>query len=53
VVAQAVQAMAKIEESVGENAATAKTLEHQAKAMDQRVSFFKLEGATSSRAAAA
>jgi len=27
---------------VEENAATAKTLEHQAKAMDQRVSFFKV-----------
>jgi methyl-accepting chemotaxis protein len=38
---------------VEESAATAKTLEHQAKAMDERVSFFKLEGATSSRAAAA
>jgi methyl-accepting chemotaxis protein len=32
---------------VEENAATAKTLEHQAKAMDERVAFFKLdEGAT-------
>ena len=28
---------------VEENAATAKTLEHQAKAMDERVSFFKLD----------
>jgi methyl-accepting chemotaxis protein len=28
---------------VEENAATAKTLEHQAKAMDQRVSFFKVD----------
>jgi len=28
---------------VEENAATAKTLEHQAKAMDERVAFFKLE----------
>ena len=27
---------------VEENAATAKTLEHQAKAMDERVAFFKL-----------
>ena len=31
---------------VEENAATAKTLELQAKAMDERVSFFKLESAT-------
>jgi len=32
---------------VEENAATAKTLEHQAKAMDERVAFFKIdEGAT-------
>jgi methyl-accepting chemotaxis protein len=30
---------------VEENAATAKTLEHQAKAMDERVAFFKLEEA--------
>jgi methyl-accepting chemotaxis protein len=30
---------------VEENAATAKTLEHQAKAMDERVAFFKLDGA--------
>jgi methyl-accepting chemotaxis protein len=29
---------------VEENAATAKTLEHQAKAMDERVSFFKIGG---------
>ena len=29
---------------VEENAATAKTLEHQAKAMDERVAFFKLDG---------
>ena len=29
---------------VEENAATAKTLEHQAKAMDERVSFFRLDG---------
>jgi methyl-accepting chemotaxis protein len=29
---------------VEENAATAKTLEHQAKAMDERVGFFKLDG---------
>ena len=28
---------------VEENAATAKTLEHQAKAMDERVSFFRLD----------
>ncbi|MBI2716942.1 MAG: methyl-accepting chemotaxis protein, partial [Rhizobiales bacterium] len=28
---------------VEENAATAKTLEHQAKAMDERVAFFKLD----------
>jgi methyl-accepting chemotaxis protein len=38
---------------VEENAATAKTLEHQATAMDERVSFFKLEAATASRASAA
>ena len=31
---------------VEENAATAKTLEHQAKAMDERVAFFKLDNAT-------
>jgi methyl-accepting chemotaxis protein len=30
---------------VEENAATAKTLEHQAKAMDERVSFFKVDSA--------
>jgi methyl-accepting chemotaxis protein len=30
---------------VEENAATAKTLEHQAKAMDERVAFFKLDNA--------
>ena len=30
---------------VEENAATAKTLEHQAKAMDERVAFFKLDSA--------
>jgi methyl-accepting chemotaxis protein len=30
---------------VEENAATAKTLEHQAKAMDERVAFFKLDAA--------
>ena len=30
---------------VEENAATAKTLEHQAKAMDERVAFFQLDGA--------
>jgi methyl-accepting chemotaxis protein len=32
---------------VEENAATAKTLEHQAKAMDERVAFFKLDDAAS------
>jgi methyl-accepting chemotaxis protein len=37
---------------VEENAATAKTLEHQAKAMDERVSFFKLDGAIENRQAA-
>ena len=37
---------------VEENAATAKTLEHQAKAMDERVSFFKLNGTTENRPAA-
>jgi methyl-accepting chemotaxis protein len=37
---------------VEENAATAKTLEHQAKAMDERVSFFKLESAAEERQAA-
>ena len=30
---------------VEENAATAKTLEHQAKNMDERVSFFRLDAA--------
>ena len=30
---------------VEENAATAKTLEHQAKAMDERVAFFQIDGA--------
>jgi methyl-accepting chemotaxis protein len=34
---------------VEENAATAKTLEHQAKAMDERVSFFKLDAAAGDR----
>ncbi len=34
---------------VEENAATAKTLEHQAKAMDERVSFFKLDAAAEAR----
>ena len=29
---------------VEENAATAKTLEHQAKAMDDRVAFFRIDG---------
>ena len=38
---------------VEENAATAKTLEHQAKAMDERVAFFKLDGGAASRASAA
>jgi methyl-accepting chemotaxis protein len=33
---------------VEENAATAKTLEHQAKAMDERVAFFKLDDAAES-----
>ncbi len=33
---------------VEENAATAKTLEHQAKAMDERVAFFKLDGCADS-----
>ena len=37
---------------VEENAATAKTLEHQAKAMDERVSFFKLDAAVEGRPAA-
>ncbi len=37
---------------VEENAATAKTLEHQAKAMDERVSFFKLDDAVGHRHAA-
>ena len=36
---------------VEENAATAKTLEHQAKAMDERVSFFKLDVAAGDRPA--
>jgi len=31
---------------VEENAATAKTLEHQAKAMDERVAFFRLDDNT-------
>jgi len=34
---------------VEENAATAKTLEHQAKAMDERVAFFKLDGAAAAQ----
>jgi len=38
---------------VEENAATAKTLEHQARAMDERVGFFKLEAGATSRASAA
>ncbi len=37
---------------VEENAATAKTLEHQAKAMDERVAFFKLDNAAEDRPAA-
>jgi len=37
---------------VEENAATAKTLEHQAKAMDERVAFFKLAAAAEDRQAA-
>ena len=37
---------------VEENAATAKTLEHQAKAMDERISFFKLNSAVEDRHAA-
>ena len=37
---------------VEENAATAKTLEQQAKAMDERISFFKLDRAIGSRQAA-
>ena len=37
---------------VEENAATAKTLEHQAKAMDERVSFFKLASTAEERQAA-
>ncbi len=35
---------------VEENAATAKTLEHQAKTMDERVAFFRLEGAPAAKA---
>ena len=34
---------------VEENAATAKTLEHQAKAMDERVSFFRVDSGTHDR----
>jgi methyl-accepting chemotaxis protein len=37
---------------VEENAATAKTLEHQAKAMDERVSFFRLDNAAEGEHAA-
>ena len=37
---------------VEENAATAKTLEHQAKAMDERVAFFRLENAAGGEHAA-
>ena len=36
---------------VEENAATAKTLEHQAKAMDERVAFFKLDSSEARHAA--
>jgi hypothetical protein len=38
---------------VEENAATAKTLEHQAKAMDERVAFFKVDNAAAESAAVA
>jgi methyl-accepting chemotaxis protein len=38
---------------VEENAATAKTLEHQAKNMDERVSFFRLDAAAANAAGAA
>ena len=38
---------------VEENAATAKTLEHQAKAMDERVSFFRLGDAVTAHAVSA
>ena len=38
---------------VEENAATAKTLEHQAKVMDERVAFFQFEAGAASRASAA
>jgi methyl-accepting chemotaxis protein len=38
---------------VEENAATAKTLEHQAKAMDERVSFFKVDSAAAESTAEA
>jgi methyl-accepting chemotaxis protein len=37
---------------VEENAAAAKTLEHQAKAMDERIAFFKLDNAVEDRPAA-
>jgi hypothetical protein len=36
---------------VEENAATTKTLEHQAKAMDERVAFFKLKADTANDSA--
>ena len=36
---------------VEENAATAKTLEHQAGAMDERVAFFRIDGAATGAAA--
>ena len=38
---------------VEENAATAKTLEHQAKTMDERVSFFRIDAAANAAAAPA
>ena len=38
---------------VEENAATAKTLEHQAKNMDERVSFFRIDAAAANAAGAA
>ena len=37
---------------VEENAATAKTLEHQAQAMDQRVAFFQIDGTIATRQSA-
>ena len=38
---------------VEENAATAKTLEHQAKAMDERVAFFQINGTTATSGSSA